>query len=123
MKHACNACAKPICMEHAKFICKNCADLDSNLGYQHQLCRSSADLRNAFYIPAFPMQTIIGKDYRISGKGKVYEQCSVFCSGRDDEDFSSELLGNSPGNFQGSFKNHLRGKRCIEDSPYQPEQR
>ncbi|CAK1595330.1 unnamed protein product [Parnassius mnemosyne] len=29
-KYSCNACAKPICMEHAKFICENCADLDSS---------------------------------------------------------------------------------------------
>nr|BAD07480.1 putative transposase yabusame-W [Bombyx mori] len=30
-KHSCNACAKPICMEHAKFLCENCAELDSSL--------------------------------------------------------------------------------------------
>lgn len=28
-KHSCNACGKPRCLEHAKFICENCADLNS----------------------------------------------------------------------------------------------
>ncbi|XP_026323950.1 piggyBac transposable element-derived protein 4-like [Hyposmocoma kahamanoa] len=27
-KYICNTCAKPICMEHAKFLCQNCADLN-----------------------------------------------------------------------------------------------
>lgn len=29
-KHSCNTCGKPICMEHAKFICENCADVDNS---------------------------------------------------------------------------------------------